>query len=47
LRRKTVVAAWRIVPGRAGQELGPLRRRRRDQRGLEQLADQAIGEVSF
>jgi len=37
----------RRVPGRAGQELGPFRRRRPDQRGLEQLADQAIGEVSF
>ena len=37
----------RRVPGRAGQELGPFRRRRRDQRGLEQLADQAIREVSF
>src|SRR6266496_5947477 len=34
----------RRVPGRAGQELGPFRRRRRDQRGLEQLADQAIRE---
>jgi len=37
----------RRVPGRAGQELSPFRRRGRDQRGLEQLADQAIREVSF
>ena len=37
----------RRVPGRAGQELGPFRRRRRDQQGLEQLADEAIREVSF
>jgi len=37
----------RRAPGRAGEELGPFRRRRRDQRGLEQLADQAIGEVAF
>jgi hypothetical protein len=37
----------RRVPGRAGQELGPFRRRPRDQRDLEQLADQAIHEVSF
>ena len=35
------------VPRRAGQELGPFRQRRRDQRGLEQLADQDLGEVSF
>ncbi|HEX7163563.1 MAG TPA: hypothetical protein VF223_20275 [Trebonia sp.] len=37
----------RRVPGRPGQELGPFRRQRRDERGLEQLADQAIREVSF
>jgi hypothetical protein len=37
----------RRVPGRAGQQLGPFGRRRRDEPGLEQLADQAIGEVSF
>jgi len=35
----------RRMPGRAGQQLGPFRRRRRHQRGLEQLADQAVGEV--
>jgi hypothetical protein len=37
----------RRVPGRPCQELGPFRRRGRDHRGLEQLADQAIREVSF
>jgi hypothetical protein len=37
----------RRVPGRAGEQLGPVRRGRRDDRGLEQLADQAIGEVPF
>ena len=37
----------RRAPGRAGEELGPFRRRRRDERGLEQLADQAVGEVSL
>ena len=37
----------RRVPGRAGQEFGPLRRRRRDQRDLEQLAHEAVREVAF
>jgi hypothetical protein len=37
----------RRPPGRAGEELVPFRRRRRHERGLEQLADHAIGEVSF
>jgi len=37
----------RRVPGSAGEELGPFRRRRRHKWGLEQLADQAIGEVPF
>ena len=37
----------RRVPSRAGQEFGPLRRRRRDERDLEQLAHEAVREVAF
>ena len=37
----------RRAPGRAGQELGSFRRRCRDERALEQLAHQAIREVSL
>jgi hypothetical protein len=46
LRRRDAEQRCRM-PGRAGEQLGPLRRRRRHKWGLEQLADQAIGEVPF